>query len=509
MNNNIYLKIGFVLVMIGVCMIISSQTTLADPHAGQSVNVAIIGSPPVINGGTLPTSGPTGELGDFIFSNLMPVNVDLSSLSSFDTVVLNVASPQMGCNVNALSVPSKADIVTFVDNGGKLIIYDSECPPQDYSWMPYPFTTSNPGAQGASGTLNIVEENLLSTTDSLDIHYIDAATLGSSTDAVGDMNVMTTFDPNWCVDMSGTNVLNVTGPVHTYARYGNGLMIYNGLDVDYLDYADPPNGLRKIWVQELQVPFNPTPASILPCGITVVGIALQPLTDTNNVGEDHTVTATLTDLLGTPQLGIAVSFEVTDGPNAGATGACSPVDCKTDVNGQVSFTYSGLGGIGTDEIVGCFTNELVEEICSQAVIKEWVNSPPDCSEAVPSVDLIWPPNHKFVSVNILGATDPDGDPVTINIDSIYQDEPVDTYGDGSFTPDGQGVGTDTAEVRAERTGTKKVPGNGRVYHIFFTATDDKGAACSGTAVVGVPHDQGQLDVPIDDGLYYDSTALMP
>jgi len=132
-------------------------------------------------------------------------------------------------------------------------------------------------------------------------------------------------------------------------------------------------------------------------------------------------------------------------------------------------------------------------------------SPADCSEAVPSIDTIWPPNHKFVPVNILGVTDPDGDDVTITIDSIFQDEPVDTVGDGNFTPDGQGTGTDTAEVRAERIGTKKVPGNGRVYHIMFTADDGNGGLCSGEVLVGIPHDQGGGVVPVDEGALYDST----
>jgi hypothetical protein len=137
------------------------------------------------------------------------------------------------------------------------------------------------------------------------------------------------------------------------------------------------------------------------------------------------------------------------------------------------------------------------------------NQPPDCSQAEASIDTIWPPNHKFVDISVIGVTDPDGDPITITIDGISQDEPVDTYGDGSFTPDGQGVGTDTAQVRAERAGAKKVPGNGRVYHIAFTASDDKGGKCYGEVLVGVPHDQGQGNVPIDDGPSYDSTALSP
>jgi hypothetical protein len=135
------------------------------------------------------------------------------------------------------------------------------------------------------------------------------------------------------------------------------------------------------------------------------------------------------------------------------------------------------------------------------------NRPPDCSAAAPSLDEIWPPNHKFVPVTITGVTDPDGDPVTIAITGIFQDEPLDTLGDGSFEPDGiiSDDGT-TAFLRAERSGTKKVPGNGRVYRIEFTATDGNGGECTGTVTVCVPHDQRPGHVCVDDGTTVDSTG---
>lgn len=131
------------------------------------------------------------------------------------------------------------------------------------------------------------------------------------------------------------------------------------------------------------------------------------------------------------------------------------------------------------------------------------NDPPDCSKAAPSVASLWPPNHKFEAITIGGVVDPEGKPVTIIVTAIRQDEPTETTGDGKFTPDGKGVGTATAEVRAERVGDPKSPGNGRVYHIAFTATDPDGGSCSGTVKVGVPHDQASN--PIDDGAKYDST----
>lgn len=134
------------------------------------------------------------------------------------------------------------------------------------------------------------------------------------------------------------------------------------------------------------------------------------------------------------------------------------------------------------------------------------NKPPDCSKASPSVAQLWPPNHKFWPISILGVTDPDGDPISILISSIRQDEPVNGVADGDTSPDGMGVGTSTAQVRAERAGNPKVPGNGRVYHIGFKASDGQGGACSGVVNVGVSHDQGQGVLPVDDGPLYDSTT---
>ena len=121
------------------------------------------------------------------------------------------------------------------------------------------------------------------------------------------------------------------------------------------------------------------------------------------------------------------------------------------------------------------------------------NNPPDCGVARPT-QVLWPPNHKMVQVGILGVTDADGDPITISVTEIRQDEPVLTQGSGNTAPDGAITGS-TAWVRAERTGKKGTPGNGRIYEIFFEATDGKDT-CTGVVVVGVPHDQGKGKPPL-------------
>ena len=127
------------------------------------------------------------------------------------------------------------------------------------------------------------------------------------------------------------------------------------------------------------------------------------------------------------------------------------------------------------------------------------NDPPNCTAAKSSPSSLWPPNHMMMNILVKGVTDPDNDPVSITITGISQDEPTSGLGSGDKSPDGSGLGTNIANIRSERAGT----GDGRVYHIGFTAGDGKGGMCSGEVVVLVPHNQGQT--AIDSGSIYDST----
>lgn len=86
---------------------------------------------------------------------------------------------------------------------------------------------------------------------------------------------------------------------------------------------------------------------------TAPNLALTPTTATNTVGTTHTVTARVTNTDGTPRAGVLVEFAVT-GTHAGATGTCAPVDCRTDANGAVTFTYTGPNA-GTDTINAAIT----------------------------------------------------------------------------------------------------------------------------------------------------------
>lgn len=356
--------------------------------ATRSTNVVIVGAATVDatcasganrvgNGGCFPITGAATELGAFTFAGLAPAAVTTASLAAYDTVVLNLGASGLSCDMTKLPAQAKTALVTFVGGGKKLIIYDSECKASgtnqglDYSWLPYPFTTANPGALGAQGTLNIVENSTLGSAITGSPYYIDAANLSNNTDAVGDMNVMTTKDPHWCLAMSGTNALKVTGPVHAYAKYpggtDSGLFIYNGLDMDELNNVGNAN-LRKLWYLELLQAFNP---SGLPCGVAVVGITTSITTSSPAVGSQVTVTARVVDQLGQAQANVPVTFTIT-GINATGAVVCNPSTCRTDANGQVTFTYSGTGGSGTDSVQACFTpSSATAAVCATPIAVTW------------------------------------------------------------------------------------------------------------------------------------------
>jgi hypothetical protein len=85
-------------------------------------------------------------------------------------------------------------------------------------------------------------------------------------------------------------------------------------------------------------------------------ISVSPLDSTNPIGTDHTVTANVHAVGGTPVVaGQLVTFTVT-GQNAGATGTCAPVSCLSDASGNVTFTYHDTNGAGDDTIKASFTD---------------------------------------------------------------------------------------------------------------------------------------------------------
>jgi hypothetical protein len=122
------------------------------------------------------------------------------------------------------------------------------------------------------------------------------------------------------------------------------------------------------------------------------------------------------------------------------------------------------------------------------------NQAPYCSNVEPWPSRLWAPNHKLRYVSLGGVSDPDGDEVSYEIQSVTQDEPVFRGPDARLALAANGVW-----LRAERLGR----GDGRVYRIEYTASDGHDGSCLGTAVVQVPHDAAHPSAR-DSGLWLNS-----
>lgn len=179
-----------------------------------------------------------------------------------------------------------------------------------------------------------------------------------------------------------------------------------------------------------------------------------------------------------------------DSNNNGIGDACDVLDTDNDGIGDPTDNCPTTPNPGQEDADG----DGIGDACD--------NASPVCTNVQPSVTKLWPPNHKLKTVTLSGATDSDGDPITMQIISIFQDEKTNGLGDGDKSPDGFGVGTDKAQVRAERSGK----GDGRVYFIGFTADDGNGGTCSGIVQLPVvPHDQSKKKTIGNQGALFDST----
>jgi|GEM_PF-1632777 len=199
------------------------------------------------------------------FAEVSLSELDGALLAGYDTLVLSQV-----CNINQQPTTRLRDIVSWVEAGHKLIIYDSdECSQTvNYDWLPYPFVTDNPGALGSTqGQLAIVADDATIAMSPAHPAYIDPSLFAGI--EIGDANVMVTQDLRWCGNMEAINANGTKGYAHGYTLLKNGLIVYNGLDTDNLGSS----GMNQLWDQELAQPWdsvNGNPVG-LPCQERVAG----------------------------------------------------------------------------------------------------------------------------------------------------------------------------------------------------------------------------------------------
>jgi len=259
----------------------------------------------------------------------------------------------------------------------------------------------------------------------------------------------------------------------------------------------------------------------------------------------HTVTAHVVDGGGAPMAAAPVDFSITSGPNAGMLQSLA-----TDANGDATFSYAG-SAVGVDRILASLADGSAnpsqaeamaywDADCNANAIPDTCdlscegfdgdcaafagcggsldanssgspdecdvasNAPPDCPAATVAPAMLMRPDHRFRDVAISGVSDPDGDPVHLVVDAVFQDEPVDTLARGASSPDALGVGGEAIKLRAE----SRQRGDGRVYHVAFSADDGRGGSCSGAVVVCVPRPGWRRgEACVDQGPLHDSTQV--
>lgn len=213
-----------------------------------------------------------------------------------------------------------------------------------------------------------------------------------------------------------------------------------------------------------------------------------------NQGNAELVDFTLRVLLLDAETGAVIAVEETP-VSALAPGGERTGRHTFDTDGLAQKTYLGV-------LLAVLDNGL-ELPLAQATVAV-VNQPPDCTAAVASPADLWPPNHAFEAVAVAGVSDADGDPVTLAVIGVSQDEPTDSVGDGSTCADAGELGGATVELRRERSGT----GDGRVYHLRFRASDGRGGVCEGEVTVCVPHQVGKSVSCVDQGPLFGSRVCL-
>jgi hypothetical protein len=384
-NKTIRLVTILMLTLFALCLLSTGVQPANALIFPRSSNVALVPGPSCINGGTLYTGSSWPDVppnSGFTFTSLSPNSIrddatDPIVAGGYDTVMLLTA------NFNFATYWADADfqsrITSFVNLGGKLIIYTSESSSlyaNNFASFIYPFTVDTPGQTGTvGGTIVNIADDTLSSSTMGDDSYIDISLLTSGTDAVGDCTVMTSVDPNWYIDMTAINVNNVGGPAHTYAFYGAGLIIFNGLDIDFGSGAISPNNsngagaIQMVWWREL------CGQDIGP-GQSVSGLTLTPANATNVVDTTHTVTATVRDSINDPVANVVVNFTILSGPSAGTVAVGT-----TDTNGEVSFSWSSSAE-GTD-VVQVAINGPAGAVITATAVKIWYITPTNVVPEVP------------------------------------------------------------------------------------------------------------------------------
>jgi hypothetical protein len=166
----------------------------------------------------------------------------------------------------------------------------------------------------------------------------------------------------------------------------------------------------------------------------------------------------------------------------------------TPANSPLSITYSYGGDINFSPISGTGTLTIVDT-------------------ALPTITLsgnaisLWPTNKKYHSINVADLVSSAGDScdLSVNLNSVVISRVTSDEGTGSSGDIIIAANCKSVQLRADRNGN----GDGRVYTITFRVGDSWGNSTTKTAIVTVPHDQGNGSNAVDSGVAYTINGSCP
>jgi|ERR1051325_58352 hypothetical protein len=156
-------------------------------------------------------------------------------------------------------------------------------------------------------------------------------------------------------------------------------------------------------------------------------------------------------------------------------------------NLPVDVAFSAALPVGTNVVEVTATDDAGNSQSCFTTVTVVDTTPPVITSVSTTPKVLWPPNHKLITVHVRAEVTDTCDPhPTWRILSVTSSEAVNAHGTGHTSPDWLITDAHTVKLRAERSGKSKA---GRVYTITVQASDASGnLSTPATVTVTVPHD---------------------
>lgn len=250
------------------------------------------------------------------------------------------------------------------------------------------------------------------------------------------------------------------------------------------DVAFPTNSVSNLMAGLLYInihtalnPGGEVRAQLIPLVVTNTPPSITCATNTTSeCGTATTLAATVSDSDGDA---LTVVWSVNGTPIqtnavAGSTNSSS-----------VSFT--AILPLGTNSVSVSATDSAGNSASCSTTVTVVDTTPPVIHSISASPNVLWPPNHKMITIHVSADVTDTCGPATWKILSVSSNEAEDAKGSGHTAPDWKITGDHSVQLRAERSGQGM---SGRVYTITIQAMDQSGNTSTGTVTVSVPHDRG-------------------